>query len=61
MINKKKLILFILIALLNNCSFDSKTGIWSGSEDKKRKISDLEKKQADVFNFFIPYFGNKAM
>ena len=31
--------------LLVNCSFDNKTGIWSGDKDEKRRISELEKKQ----------------
>ena len=32
--------------LLVNCSFDNKTGIWSGDKDEKRRISELEKKQS---------------
>ena len=44
--NKKNNLIFILImVLLTNCSFDNKTGIWSGSKSEKRRISELEKKQ----------------
>ena len=44
--NKKKNLIFILVLiLLVNCSFDNKTGIWSGDKDEKRRISELEKKQ----------------
>ena len=50
MIHKKRLFFFLLFLFLNACSFDSKTGIWSGSEDEKRKISDLEKKQKQIIN-----------
>ena len=43
---KKKLIFFLVLILLVNCSFDNKTGIWSGDKDEKRRISELEKKQS---------------
>ena len=42
---KKNLIFFFALILLVNCSFDNKTGIWSGDKDEKRRISELEKKQ----------------
>ena len=42
---KKNLIFFLILILLVNCSFDNKTGIWSGGEDEKRKIAELEEKQ----------------
>lgn len=47
---KKKLIFFLILILLVNCSFDNKTGIWSGDKDEKRKISELEKKQKQIIN-----------
>ena len=40
--NKFLLIFFGLIILLPGCSFDSKTGIWPGSEKEKRRITQLE-------------------
>ena len=42
---KKNLIFFLVFILLVNCSFDNKTGIWSGDKEEKRKISELEKEQ----------------
>jgi outer membrane protein assembly factor BamB len=35
----------LIFILLVNCSFDNKTGIWSGSKKEKRRISELEKEQ----------------
>ena len=48
MINKKNLIFFLIAVLLNNCSFDNKTGIWQGSAKEKKRISELEKKQKEI-------------
>ena len=42
--NKKKLIIFLIFSLLSHCSFDNKSGIWSGEKEEKR-IYDLERKQ----------------
>ena len=42
---KKNLIFFLIFILLVNCSFDNKTGIWSGSKKEKRRISELGKEQ----------------
>ena len=39
-----------MFILLNNCSFDNKTGIWGDSEKEKRKISELEKKQKQILD-----------
>ena len=50
MIKKKNLIFFLTIVLLTNCSFDNKTGIWSGGEDEKGRISDLEKQQKQIID-----------
>ena len=50
MTKTKKLIFFFIFILLNNCSFDNKTGIWTGSEDEKRKISEIEKEQKRIIN-----------
>ena len=44
--NKKKNVIFFLgLILLVNCSFDTKTGIWTGEEDEMKRIIELEKKQ----------------
>ena len=50
MINKKNLIFFLIFILLNNCSFDKKSGIWKGSEKEKRRVSELEKKQKEIID-----------
>ena len=50
MINRKSLVFFLIIILLNNCSFDNKTGIWGGNEKEKRRISELEKKQKQIID-----------
>jgi len=50
MIKKKNLIFFLTIVLLTNCSFDNKTGIWSGGEDERGRISDLEKQQKQIID-----------
>ena len=41
----KSLIYFLIFILVNNCSFDNKTGIWSGGKDEKDRIAKLEKEQ----------------
>jgi len=47
---KKKIVFFLICILLNNCSFDNKTGIWSGSKKEKKRISELEKKQKQILD-----------
>ena len=50
MINRKSLVFFLIFILLSNCSFDDKTGIWSGSKKEKRRISELEKEQKQIID-----------
>ena len=46
MIKKVKFLIFFLIFILfSSCSFDDKTGIWSGGEEERRRISELERRQ----------------
>jgi len=59
MINKKNLIFFLIFILLNNCSFDNKTGIWGDSEKEKRKISELEKEQKQILDVEKIYSSEK--
>ena len=59
MINKKNLIFFLIFILLNNCSFDNKTGIWGDGEKEKRKISELEKKQKQILDVEKIYSSDK--
>ena len=47
---KKNLIFFLIFILLPNCSFDNKTGIWSGEKKEKRRISELEKEQKQIID-----------
>ena len=49
-IKKKKLIFLLIFVLINNCSFDSKTGIWSGDKEEKKRISDIEKEQRKIID-----------
>ena len=58
MINKKNLIFFLIFILLNNCSFDSKTGIWGGRKKEKERISELEKKQKEIIEIEKVYSTN---
>ena len=48
--NKKNIFFFLILFLLSNCSFDSKTGIWKGSEDERKRIAELEKRQNEILN-----------
>ena len=50
MINKKNFILLLIFFLLNNCSFDSKTGLWKGDEDEKKRIKELRKEQSLIID-----------
>ena len=51
----KNLIFFLLFILLVDCSFDDKTGIWTGSEEEKARISQLEKTQDQSKNIVSIY------
>ena len=64
---KRNLIYFSLLLLLFNCSFDSKTGIWSGAEDEVIRIAKLEQAQikatnrTKVYSSQNYYFKEKAL
>ena len=60
MIKKKNLIFFLTIVLLTNCSFDNKTGIWSGGEDERGRISDLEKQQKQIIDIQNVYSSDSV-
>ena len=38
MIKKKNLVFLLIFFLIINCSFDDKTGIWSGGKDEKKEF-----------------------
>ena len=44
----KYLTFLTIFTLFVSCSFDSKTGIWSGSEKEKKRVSKLEKDQENT-------------
>ena len=52
---KKNLIFFLVFILFVNCSFDNKTGIWSGEEKEKRRITELEKEQNQIIDIVNVY------
>ena len=47
---KNLLSFFLILSLifLSGCSFDNKTGIWSGSEEEQQRIADLEREQKQL-------------
>ena len=67
MIKKRNLIFFLLLFLLVNCSFDTKTGIWSGVEDEKVRIAKLEEERRKetnrqkIYSSEIIYFEEKTL
>jgi len=58
--NKKTqyLILLLIFALFANCSFDNKTGIWSGDAEEKKRISELEKQENSKIDVVKIYAQN---
>ena len=45
MTKKAYLFFFLTLFLLQNCSFDNKTGIWSGDKNERERLSRLEEEQ----------------
>ena len=60
MIKKNNLILPLVLILLCSCSFDNKTGIWSGGEKEKQRISDLEKEQKQIVDIIKVYSSDES-
>ena len=44
------LIFFLIFILFASCSFDNKSGIWSGDVREKKRIAELEKEQKLIIN-----------
>ena len=40
MSRKKNLIFFLIFVLITNCSFDNKTGIWTGGEKERKRVGN---------------------
>ena len=57
--SKKKIAIFILLLILNHCSFDDKTGIWSGSANEKKKLSEFDKKQKKILDVYKIYTSDE--
>ena len=51
----KYLIFFLVFILLVSCSFDNKSGVWSGSEKEKKKVSELTKEQSRIIDVVKVY------
>ena len=51
----KYLIFLLFFSLLFNCSFDRKSGIWSGSEKEKVRLSKIEKTQKEILETIKVY------
>ena len=50
--NFRYLAFFFVVFFFTGCSFDKKTGIWSGHENEKKRASDLEKEQNEVIEIY---------
>jgi len=44
----KYLTFFFIIVLFTGCSFDNKSGIWTGSKNEKKRIAELEEQQKRI-------------
>ena len=51
----KYLIFLLFFSLLFNCSFDRKSGVWSGSEKEKVRLSKIEKTQNEILETIKVY------
>ena len=50
---KKKLVFFLILILLVNCSFDTKTGIWTGEKTERKKGSYLPSNTSVEYDIHI--------
>ena len=56
----KNLIFFLIFILFVNCSFDNKSGIWSGSKKEKKRVSELEKEQKSIIDVVKIYTSESS-
>ena len=54
------LLLFFILIFVISCSFDSKTGIWDGQKDEKKRIYALEQEQANTIRRTKIYTSQKV-
>ena len=50
MIKTRNLLYLLILIFLCSCSFDNKTGIWSGGKKEKQRIAELEKEQRQIID-----------
>ena len=50
MIKTRNLLYLLILIFLCSCSFDNKTGIWSGGKKEKQRIAELEKEQRQIMD-----------
>ena len=51
----------ILLIILSSCSFDNKTGIWSGDKYERERIEELGKEQARRKNNIVKIFSSETV
>ena len=51
---------FSIFILFSNCSFDKKTGIWSGELDEKKRIAELEEDQKNKIEVIKVYSSSNV-
>ena len=58
-IKKKNLVFFLIFLLINNCSFDNKTGIWRGDKEEKKRFRTTKSNQKpkDFYIFSVIKIG----
>jgi len=49
------LFFFLIFTLITGCSFDDKTGIWSGTQKEKKRLSEIEKEQKKIIDIVKLY------
>ena len=49
------LFFFLIFTLIAGCSFDDKTGIWSGTQKEKKRLSEIEKEQKKIIDIVKLY------
>ena len=57
--NFRYLFFFLIFALFVSCSFDNRTGIWSGDEREKVRVSELEKEQQKRKKQVVKIYSSK--
>jgi len=56
----KYFVIICVLIFLSNCSFDNKTGIWSGSKKEKERLAEIEKQQKSILETVKVYSSDKV-